>query len=151
MDIIPIDADSRLFISPAIDEWTGLEALGITAVIDLDGDIDTGIPTEVDHLVYIYFPICDGNKLPDVHKLYAIAELGARLIRTGHKVLSHCGLGYNRSALVAGLILIHLGLSGEEAVALLREKRPGALWNQTFANEVLRGDRDWLANESRKK
>jgi protein-tyrosine phosphatase len=146
MEIIPIDAQGRLFISPAIDEWKGLEELGITAVIDLDGDIDTGIPTAVNHLVYIYFPICDGDTLPDLHKLYAIAQLGARLVQSGHKVLSHCGLGYNRSALVAGLILIHMGMSGEEAVTLIREKRPGALWNETFAQEILK-DRDGAAHE----
>jgi uncharacterized membrane protein YadS len=38
-------------------------------------------------------------------KLRAIARLGASLIAEGHRVLSHCGMGYNRSALVAGLII----------------------------------------------
>jgi len=138
MDIIPIDEAGRLFISPAIDEWKGLEELGITTVIDLDGDIDAGIPRAIDHLIYIYFPIYDGNTLPDLNKLYGIAHLGANLVQSGQKVLSHCGLGFNRSALVAGLILVEMGMSGEDAVALLRKRRPGALWNETFAKEVLR-------------
>jgi protein-tyrosine phosphatase len=42
-------------------------------------------------------------------------------------------MGLNRSALVAGLILNYLGMNGEEAVALLRRKRPGALFNDNFA------------------
>jgi protein-tyrosine phosphatase len=42
-------------------------------------------------------------------------------------------MGFNRSALVAGLILVHLGMSGAEAVAHLRRCRPGALFNEVFA------------------
>ena len=46
-------------------------------------------------------------------------------------------MGINISALVAGLILIYLGMSGAEAVELLREKRPGALFNEKFADYLL--------------
>jgi protein-tyrosine phosphatase len=31
------------------------------------------------------------------------------------------------------LVLTYLGMKGEDAVALLREKRPGALFNESFA------------------
>jgi protein-tyrosine phosphatase len=55
------------------------------------------------------------------------------LVANGEKVLAHCGMGFNRSALVAGLVLTYLGMKGEDAVALLREKRPGALFNENFA------------------
>ena len=71
--------------------------------------------------------------LPDLNKLHAVARLGARLVANGEKVLAHCGMGFNRSALVAGLVLTYLGMKGEDAVALLREKRPGALFNENFA------------------
>jgi hypothetical protein len=43
-------------------------------------------------------------------------------------------MGFNRSALVAGLILIELGMPGATAVARLRERRPGALYNDRFAD-----------------
>jgi len=42
-------------------------------------------------------------------------------------------MGFNRSALVAGLVLTYLGMKGADAVTLLREKRLGALFNETFA------------------
>ena len=42
-------------------------------------------------------------------------------------------MGYNRSALVAGLIMIELGMPVPEVVARLRERRPGALYNEGFA------------------
>jgi protein-tyrosine phosphatase len=59
------------------------------------------------------------------------------MVRSGHRVLSHCGMGFNRSALVAGLILVELGMSGPEAVALLRSRRAGALFNEVFAEYLL--------------
>ncbi len=63
--------------------------------------------------LYVYFPIEDDDqRLPTLTKLRAIAVMAASLIRDGHVVLSHCGMGYNRSALVAGLILVELGMSG---------------------------------------
>jgi protein-tyrosine phosphatase len=83
-------------------------------------------------MLYVYFPICDED-LPDLNKLHALAKLGARLVANGEKVLAHCGMGFNRSALVAGLVLTYLGMKGEDAAALLREKRPGALFNENFA------------------
>jgi hypothetical protein len=42
-------------------------------------------------------------------------------------------MGFNRSALVAGSIMIELGMRGPTAVARLRERRPGALFNDRFA------------------
>jgi protein-tyrosine phosphatase len=137
MDIVTIDDDERLCISPRIDEWRYVEENGISVVIDLEGELDAGVPTLPNSVLYLYFPIFDED-LPDLDKLHAVARLGASLVSAGHKVLSHCGMGFNRSALVAGLILVQLGMSGEEAFALLRRKRPGALFNDVFA-DYLRG------------
>jgi hypothetical protein len=135
MEIFQVDDAGRLFISPAIEDWAPLEASGIEVVIDLEGGLDGCIPTRVNDCLYIYFPIDDDDQgvLPEA-KLRAIAQLGASLVSQGHGVLSHCGMGFNRSALVAGLILVELGMSGAAAVARLRERRPGALYNERFAD-----------------
>lgn len=132
MELFALDEARRLFLSPAIDNWSALEAAGISTVIDLEGGLDHGVPTRSNHLLYVYFPIEDAG-LPDLARLHAVAALGAHLVTAEHTVLSHCGMGYNRSALVAGLILTYLGWSGADAVTLLRRKRPGALFNETFA------------------
>ena len=134
MELFQIDDDGRLFISPAIDCWDAAATCGIDVVIDLDGGLDACIPTQSDHCLYIYFPIDDDNeKMPSLTKLRAIARLAASLIADGHRVLSHCGMGFNRSALVAGLILVELGMPGAQAVERLRARRSGALYNDGFA------------------
>jgi hypothetical protein len=135
MDVFQVDDDGCLFISPALEDWSAVARYDIDTVIDLEGDLDSCIPTATNNCLYIYFPIDDDNeKLPNMIKLRAIARLGATLIAGGHRVLSHCGMGFNRSAFLAGLIMIEMGMSGPEVVARLRERRPGALFNDGFAD-----------------
>jgi hypothetical protein len=127
-----IDDEGRLYISPAIREWDPVAALGIDTVFDMEGGLDECIPSTPDGCVYVYFPIYD-EELPPLSRLDALGTLGAALIRSGHGVLSHCGMGFNRSALVAGMILHKLGMPGPEIVQRIRDRRPGALFNDVFA------------------
>ncbi|MEO8503050.1 MAG: hypothetical protein ABI609_04050 [Acidobacteriota bacterium] len=132
MQLFAIDDDERLFISPAIVSWQPILDRGIDVVVDLEGGLDLGVPTVPNQILYLYFPIFDED-LPHRAKLDAVADLGANLVRQGHSVLSHCGMGFNRSALVAGLILNRLGMPGPLALERLRARRPGALFNDVFA------------------
>ncbi len=136
-EIVQVDDRGRLFLSGSIEQWQPVHERGITVVIDLEGDIDHGVPTRADEFLYVYLPIHDGD-LPNLERLHAVARLGAQLVAQGHRVLSHCGMGLNRSALVAGLILMAQGMTGAQAVEQLRERRPGALFNEVFANYLIR-------------
>jgi hypothetical protein len=137
MEIIQVDDAGQLFISPAIEDWGAIAQREIDTVIDLEGGLDPCVPTSTERCLYIYYPIRDDDDaLPNLTKLRALAQFGAALIRGGHRVLSHCGMGYNRSALVAALILVELGMPGPQAVARCRERRPGALYNPAFAEFV---------------
>jgi hypothetical protein len=144
MDLVPLDEQRQLFISPSIDDWKSIEDHCITAVIDLDGNLDLGIPSIPNHILYVYFPIFDEG-LPDLNKLHAVAKLGARLVTNGEKVLAHCGMGFNRSALVAGLVLTYLGMKGGDAVTLLREKGP-ALYSTKTSPPISRRCRPTASN-----
>ncbi len=130
-----VDDAGRLFISPVITDWRIVSSYGVDTIIDLEGGLDQCIPTVPNECLYIYFPI-DDEELPDLAKLDAVARLGADLVGAGHRVLSHCGMGFNRSALVAGRILHRLGMPGEAVVERLRERRPGALFNEAFAKHL---------------
>jgi hypothetical protein len=134
VELFQIDDAGRLFVSAAITSWHVLEARGVDVVIDLEGGLDLCIPTQANGCLYVYFPFDDDDRvLPDLNKLRAIAQMGAALLRDGHTVLSHCTSGFNRSALVAGLILTESGVPGAEALARIRARRPGALYNEMFA------------------
>jgi protein-tyrosine phosphatase len=135
MTLFQVDDEARLFISPVIEDWSVVAQHNIDVVIDLEGGLDECIPTMPGSCLYVYFPIYD-EELPDTARLEAVAMMGAHLIRSGHRVLSHCGMGFNRSALVAGRILHHLGMPGEQVVSRLRERRPGALFNDIFAEHL---------------
>jgi len=132
MELFQVDDESRLFISPTITDWGALTCHQVDTVIDVDGDIDCGVPTLPDCCLYVYFPIFDED-LPNLDKLHALGNLGASLVAARHCVLAHCGMGFNRSALVAGIILHKLGMPGPDIVKRLRERRPGALFNECFA------------------
>lgn len=135
MNIIQVDDAGLLFISPAITDWESVAAQGIDVVIDMEGGLDECIPTAPDFCLYIYFPIYD-EELPNLARLEAVSLLGAHLVGSGHRVLSHCGMGFNRSALVASHILHKLGMEGPAIVERLRARRPGALFNEVFAQHV---------------
>jgi protein-tyrosine phosphatase len=135
MDLFQVDDEGRLFISPVIEDWDEIAHHEIDVVIDLEGGLDQCVPNAPGSCLYVYFPIYD-EELPDAARLDAVALMGAHLVRTGHRVLSHCGMGFNRSALVAGRILHHLGMPGHEIVDRLRERRPGALFNEVFADHL---------------
>ncbi|MGE5233338.1 MAG: hypothetical protein ACM3OB_04445 [Acidobacteriota bacterium] len=139
MTLIQVDTAGLLYISPAIADWQPVVDAGIETVIDLEGAVDLGVPSRPNEMLYVYFPIFDEG-LPDLERLSALADLGAGLVRNGRRVLAHCGMGYNRSALMAGLILHRLGIPGPQAVAQIRRQRPGALFNTVFAEylETLR-------------
>lgn len=136
MNLFQVDDSGCLFISPTIEDWSLLASKQIDTIFDLDGTLDSGVPTVPDQCLYVFFPIYD-EALPNLSKLSGLATLGASLIQDGHRVLSHCGMGFNRSALLAGIILHRLGMTGPAAVERLRKRRPGALFNETFAAYLL--------------
>jgi hypothetical protein len=130
---VKVDEDGLLWLGCACDNWAPIvKEHGLSAVIDLEAGLDAGIPAHPDTVIYVYFPFKDED-IPTLHKLHAVARLGAALVEAGERVLVHCQMGLNRSALVAGLVLVYNGLTGPEAVTRLQARRPGALYNDVFA------------------
>jgi len=129
--------DGRLYQSGAPEdaaEWTSIRARGIDVVVDLFGSLDPGVPVEPNSILYIYWPIEDAAALPAMGIMSILVDAVVRLIQLGHKVLVHCHKGKSRSGLLNALVAMQiLGISGADAVALLRRRRPGALGNQVFS------------------
>lgn len=136
MEIFEI-LDGRLYQSGAPQEaaeWEPIHARGIDVVVDLFGTLDPGVPTAFNSILYIFWPIEDAAALPALGVMHTVVDAVVRLIRLGHKVLVHCHMGKSRSGLINAQVAMQLlGLSGTEAVALVRRRRPGALGNAVFA------------------
>ena len=139
MDITPIDDEQRLYVSSMIDDWSAIDEHGITVVVDLEGAIDSGIPSGDGSRMYLYYPFED-DAVPDPSLVGPLTAFLATLYRGGHRVLVHCRMGLNRSPLVAGVVLHHLGWTGRDAVDRLRERRPGALFNEHYSGYLERLD-----------
>jgi protein-tyrosine phosphatase len=135
MEIVAVNTGGTLLVSGDIEGWDEVLARGVDTVVDLDGSIDKGLPETHNRMLYVYYPIFD-EALPCLDKLEAVGRLVADLVGTRHVVLVHCRMGFNRSNLVVATALTYLGLSGAEAVAHLQKVRPGALYNETFAEHV---------------
>lgn len=88
-------------------------------------------------LEWLGLPIKDGDA-PDHRFLASWQTLGPYLVRTissGGRVVVHCKGGLGRAGTVASMLLIQSGTtaSAEEAIAMVREARPGAI--ETFEQE----------------
>jgi hypothetical protein len=84
----------------------------------------------------IVWPIGDSQQMPDLDRLWAIANSVAAFLRTPAKprVLIHCAAGINRSALMcAAVVMLLRDCNGRTAMRTVRRARLGALANQTFA------------------
>ena len=135
MDMVAFNTEETLFVSGEIDDWAAVHTRGIDTIVDMDRDVDPGLPVAPNSILYIYFPILDEN-LPDLRKLEALGRLVADLVAADHRVLVHCRMGLNRSVLVIATALTYLGMTGEEALRHVQSLRPGALYNETFAEHV---------------
>ena len=136
MDIIAVNPQGTLLLSGDIDDWHAVRRQRVDTIVDMDGDVDAGVPEAPNEMLYVYFPIFDED-LPNLRKLDALGRLVADLVEGGHVVLVHCLLGVNRSNLLVATALTYLGMTGREALDHLRCIRPGALFNENFANHVV--------------
>jgi protein-tyrosine phosphatase len=135
MEIYCMNEARTLMVSGVIDDWPLLAERGVDTIVDMDGDVDPGLPEAANKILYVYFPILD-EALPDLRKLDALGRMVATLVDDGHGVLVHCRMGFNRSTLVAATALTYLGVSGRAAVEQIQAVRPGALFNEAFAEHV---------------
>ena len=137
MNLTPVDDERRLYVSSSIDDWQTIASHEISVVVDLEGTVDSGIPTANGALLYLYYPFEDED-VPDPELVGSLAGFLAQLYREGHRVLVHCSMGLNRSPLIAGAVLHRLGWKAPAVVERLRERRPGALFNETYCDFLLR-------------
>ena len=139
---------------PDPSEWSKLSELGFGALVlcaeelqpgsNISPGEDRNVPEEIED----YFPgidvICapmdDANlSLEEAERAIKAAKLSLRYLQAGRRVLVTCAMGRNRSGLVSALILVmRRGISGEQALTYVQQRRPNALTNRTFATFLKR-------------
>jgi ADP-ribosyl-[dinitrogen reductase] hydrolase len=121
----------------AIRDW------GAVAVVTLveDHELATlqvaGMQPAVEnrHMAWYHLPITDVSA-PDERFLIAWHKAGAALrhrLSNGFDIVVHCKGGLGRAGTVAATLLVELGLTPSEAIAMVRAARPGAI--ETSAQE----------------
>ena len=131
-----IDDHGCIWVSGLVTDWSQVHEREINVIVDLEGDVDHGVPNTPDEILYVYLPIHDAM-LPNLERLQSVARLVAGLAACNQRVLCHCGLGLNRSPLVAGLALMALGVGPQDVIDRIRSRRPGSLYNEHFVQYML--------------
>lgn len=94
--------------------------------------------TEVENrdMLWFHLPIQDqGIPDDDFERRWVYAGLRLReLLRAGKQVLVHCRSGLGRTGLVAARLLVELGTQLDQALAKIREARPGTLHGSAQVN-----------------
>lgn len=113
------------------DKIGALGMLGVRVVISCYGQRDRDL--EVAGVTnYHYVPFPDGKVIPTLLLAPPLKDAVAAL-RRREGVLVHCHAGRNRAGLVATLIVREMyGVSGAEALRLVRAARPNAVANPAF-------------------
>jgi protein-tyrosine phosphatase len=139
LDISPI-APPLLFQGSRPPRGPALRAAGIHVVVLCDNEYQPRGP-EFEGVHVIHAPMLD--ELAPVseenwQRARNASRIASRFMREhGACVLTTCRMGWNRSGFVNALILMRtIGMSGREAVRIVRERRQGALQNPYFARFV---------------
>jgi hypothetical protein len=76
------------------------------------------------------------NHPQELQQLADTAETIAESVDAGRQVLIFCNMGMNRSGLLTGLTLMHLGYTPRRAINAIRKRHPCTLSNMSFVEAL---------------
>lgn len=96
--------------------------LGVFVEINLSAERNELPPKDIQ--CYVWLPVVDGHA-PNVHQLDTGTAVINEAIENGKKVYVHCRNGHGRGpTLIAAYLTRYKGMPIEDAIKLLKEKRP---------------------------
>ena len=127
---------AEFFKLPIREKLKNLSEFGIDIVVNLYKNEDKELEKHL--FAYVYFPMPDGKTF-DVKGVETLSSLMAQSVFAGHRVLTHCHAGRNRSGFVNAMALWKIvpGMTGRKALELVRERRPNAIDNPYFEKYLL--------------
>ena len=114
-------------------ELKAVKEEGVQAIISL-----TGTPLNPDIVSRIGFEYLHSHisSVPGIEQLDEIVKFVEQMNAQSRSVLVHCGEGKGRTGTVLAAYLVYHGLSADEAIRMVREKRPGSIENLEQENAV---------------
>lgn len=137
-DRIPLPPDvagglwlcGKHFVGPDVEE--AMRKTGATTVVCLNQprEIEDRYPAYAAWLSSsgeraVWFPVPDLHA-PDLDAAVAFVDALVDRVRAGETLLVHCGAGIGRAGTMAAAILMDLGLTMDEAIAVVASSRPMA-------------------------
>jgi len=109
-----------------------LRELGIGAVVTLTEDELPAAPLQAAGIEYLHLPIADFHP-PTIEQISQFVEFAHARIMAGTAVLAHCYAGIGRTGTLIACYLVARGQDPREAIATLRQARPGSV--ETYEQE----------------
>jgi atypical dual specificity phosphatase len=114
-------------------ELKAVKEQGVQAIVSLTGTPLS--PNVVSRLGFEYLH-SHISGAPSIEQLDHIIQFVERENAHSKPVLVHCGEGKGRTGTVLAAYLVYHGLSADEAIRMVREKRPGSIENLEQENAV---------------
>ena len=107
-----------------VEELEAAKREGIEAIVSLTSTpLNPGIISRLG-FTYLHSPL---SAIPSVPELTRIVEFIESQKPQTHPVLVHCGEGKGRTGTALAAYLVYQGMSADQAIQVVREKRPGSI------------------------
>ena len=114
-------ATERLEADLAFLNEQGIDTIASMTETPLDPPVVDASGFEALHL-----PVVD-RTAPSKEQIDSFVRFVDSRLEGGHRVVAHCLGGYGRTGTMLACYLVRRGMASDEAIALVREKRPGSI------------------------
>ena len=127
MDFSRITDDLFIGNTPAVEDYDTLRSLGVCLVINMRLEKPPARDSHKPPIKFLWLPTVDspGLVIP-ISFLQRGVRVALECIKQGGKVYTHCQRGRHRGVAMGAAVLIAQGYEAEQAMQLIKEKRPDA-------------------------
>lgn len=127
MDYSQVNEALLIGTTPSVQDYALLEKLGVHLVINMRLERPPYRNRHAPSLRLLWLPTLDSPLFPiPMHVFRTGVKAALEVIRSGGRVYVHCAAGRHRGVAMAAAILIALGQTPEQAMALIKKKRQTA-------------------------